>query len=73
MFGGEVVKAFLDVLGQKRGDLGCFCGGCWGSRNERPPVLFIAVTMVRVMLLFFGKVSFEGRFFSRYGKRDVGA
>ncbi|WP_375664965.1 hypothetical protein [Bartonella sp. CL162QHHD] len=29
---------------------------------------FIAVTMVRVMLLFFGKESFEGRFFSRYGK-----
>ncbi|WP_375675301.1 hypothetical protein [Bartonella sp. CL100XZDX] len=40
-----------------------------GAAMKGPQCFFIAVTMVRVMLLFFGKESFEGRFFSRYGKR----
>ncbi|WP_375610858.1 MULTISPECIES: hypothetical protein [unclassified Bartonella] len=47
---GEVVKACLDVLGQ-RGASGCFCGECWGS-TMMGKCFFIAETMVRVMLSF---------------------
>ncbi|WP_375663084.1 hypothetical protein [Bartonella sp. CL266QHHD] len=53
--------------------MGAFVVGAGGAAMKGLECFFIAVTMVRVMLLFFGKESFEGRFFSRYGKRDVGA
>ncbi|WP_375663590.1 hypothetical protein [Bartonella sp. CL63NXGY] len=71
MFGGEVVKACLDVLGQNGGILGAFvlCR-VWG-RDESPSMMaklpdkcfFIGEEMVLVVLLFIKKESFEGRFF----------
>ncbi len=73
---GEVVKACLDVLGQKRGDFGSFCGACWGSAAMKGlECFFIAVTMVCVMLSFLeGKLrgslggSFAGVFLDDMGK-----